>query len=98
MSSMINNRTRENMKKMRFFILAMVMTFGLAAFTTSCNLEELEEWANTCTCTYKEYEDSQTYKETVKLDELSAEVGFDITSCQEIEDILSESWYYITCY
>ena len=96
MSSMINNRTRENMKKMRFFILAMVMTFGLAAFTTSCN--ELEEWANTCTCTYKEYEDSQTYKETVKLDELSAEAGFDITSCQEVEDMLSEIWYYITCY
>lgn len=85
------------MKKMRLFFVLAIMAVGLFTFTTSCNKEALDEFLSTCSCSYREYDDSPTYTEVVNLDDLSAEVGYDITSCSQLEGILDNEWYYVDC-
>ena len=73
------------------------MAVGLFTSTTSCNKEALDEFLSTCSCSYRVNSNSPTQTEVVNLDDLSAEVGYDITSCSQLEGILDNEWYYVDC-
>lgn len=97
MGSMVNNRVSKQMKKMKLSIVLAIMAVGLFTFTTSCNKEALDEFLSTCSCSYRVNSNSPTQTEVVNLDDLSAEVGYDITSCSQLEGILDNEWYYVDC-
>lgn len=97
MDSMVNNRVSKQMKKMKLSIVLAIMAVGLFTFTTSCNKEAWDEFLSTCSCSYREYKDSPTQKKVFNLDDLSAEFGYDITSCSQLEGILDDECYYVDC-